>query len=245
MDLQLHEWLMAGLAAFSLGLSKSGIKGISTIIVTLMAIVFGGKSSTGVLLPLLIVGDIFAVIYYKRHVQWRLLFQLLPWMIIGVLFGVWIGQDVEEVLFKQIMAGIILLSVTMMYWWDKRKDKTVPDSLWFAGSMGLAAGFTTMLGNLAGAFSNIFFLAMRLPKNEFIGTAAWLFFFINLFKLPFHIWVWKTITWESVYVNLYLLPAIFLGLWAGINILKKINNELFRNMILILTAIGAVIILFK
>ncbi|MFT5833094.1 MAG: putative membrane protein YfcA [Cognaticolwellia sp.] len=245
MDLELHEWIMAGLAAFSLGLSKSGIKGISTIIVTIMAIVFGGKSSTGVLLPLLIVGDIFAVIYYRRHVQWNILFKLLPWMIIGVLLGVWFGRDIEEKLFKQIMASIILFSVVMMYWWDKRKKKTVPDNIAFAGSMGLAAGFTTMLGNLAGAFSNIFFLAMRLPKNEFIGTAAWLFFFVNLFKLPFHIFSWKTVTWESVQVNLYLIPAIILGLWAGIHILKRINNELFRNMILILTAIGAVVILFR
>jgi uncharacterized membrane protein YfcA len=245
MDLELHEWIMAGLATFSLGLSKSGIKGISTIIVTIMAIVFGGKSSTGVLLPLLIVGDIFAVIYYRRHVQWNILFKLLPWMIIGVLLGVWFGRDIEEKLFKQIMASIILFSVVMMYWWDKRKKKTVPDNIAFAGSMGLAAGFTTMLGNLAGAFSNIFFLAMRLPKNEFIGTAAWLFFFVNLFKLPFHIFSWKTVTWESVQVNLYLIPAIILGLWAGIHILKRINNELFRNMILILTAIGAVVILFR
>ena len=93
---------MEGFAAFTIGLSKSGIKGIATIFVTLMAIVFGGKSSTGVLLPLLIVGDIFAVIYYKRHVQWRLLFQLLPWMIIGVLLGVWLGRDIEEKLFKQV-----------------------------------------------------------------------------------------------------------------------------------------------
>jgi hypothetical protein len=86
---------------------------------------------------------------------------------------------------------------------------------------------------------------MRLPKNEFIGTAAWLFFFVNLFKLPFHIFSWKTVTWESVQVNLYLIPAIILGLWAGIHILKRINNKLFRNMILILTAIGAVVILFR
>lgn len=245
MDLQLHEWSMAILAAFALGLSKSGIKGISTIIVTLMAIVFGSKSSTGVLIPLLIVGDIFAVIYYKRHVQWKILLKLLPWMIIGVLLGVWFGRDIEERLFKQIMAGIILFSVLMMYWWDKRKTKTVPDNIWFAGSMGLAAGFTTMLGNLAGAFSNIFFLAMRLPKNEFIGTAAWLFFFVNVFKLPFHIFVWKTVTWESMQINAYLIPAIMLGLWVGINLLKKINNAFFRQMILVLTAIGAVIILLK
>ena len=245
MELQWYEWLMAGFAAFSVGLSKSGIKGISTIIVTLMAIVFGGKSSTGVLLPLLIIADIVAVIYYKRHVQWNILFKLLPWMIVGILIGVWFGRDVEERLFKQIMAGIILFSVAMMYWWDKRKSKAVPHSLWFAGSMGLAAGFTTMIGNLAGAFSNIFFLAMRLPKNEFIGTAAWLFFFTNLFKLPFHIFVWKTVDWQSAAVNLYLVPAIFLGMFLGIHILKRINNDFFRKMILILTALGAIVILLK
>lgn len=245
MDLLWYEWLMAGFAAFTVGMSKAGIKGISTIVVTLMAIVFGGKSSTGVLLPLLIAADIVAVIYYKRHVQWPVLFRLLPWMILGVLLGVWFGKDIEERVFKHLMAGIILFSVGMMYWWDKRKSKAVPSSMWFAGAMGLSAGFTTMLGNLAGAFSNIFFLAMRMPKNEFIGTAAWLFFIINIFKLPFHIFVWKTITWESVGINLYLIPAILLGMLLGINLVKKINNAFFRQMILILTALGALVILLK
>lgn len=245
MELQWFEWLMAGLAAFSLGLSKSGIKGISTIIVTIMAIVFGGKSSTGILMPLLIVGDIFAIIYYKRHVQWRFIFKLFPYIVIGILLGVWFGKDIPETVFKQFIAGIIILSVIMMIWWDRRKSKEVPNNIWFAGFMGLGAGFTTMIGNLAGAFSNIFFLAMRLPKNEFIGTAAWLFFFVNLFKLPFHLFVWRTINTETLLINLYLLPAILIGLLVGIQFIKRINNDFFRKMILILTMIGAIIILFK
>jgi uncharacterized membrane protein YfcA len=102
-----------------------------------------------------------------------------------------------------------------------------------------------MIGNLAGAFSNIFFLAMRLPKNEFIGTAAWVFFFINLFKLPFHIFVWETITPETLWINAMLLPGVALGLFLGVRLVKVIREGFYRKMILFLTALGALILLFR
>src|SRR5690606_8082810 len=130
-------------------------------------------------------------------------------------------------------------------WWDRRKSESVPSHWAFAGSMGIMAGICTMIGNLAGAFTNIFFLAMRLPKNEFVGTAAWLFFITNLFKLPFHIFVWKTISAESLLINLRLLPAIFVGLVLGVFLVKKINEKNYKRFILIVTAIGAVAILFR
>lgn len=238
-------WVSAGIAAAILGVSKSGLKGIGIIIVTIMAIVFGAKSSTGILLPLLIVGDIMAVIYYRRHVQIRLLLRLLPWMIAGVVIGAWIGRDLPERLFKHGMATIILLSAGMMYWWDRRSQLVVPDQWWFAGIMGLLAGITTMIGNLAGAFANIFFLAMRLPKNQFIGTAAWLFFIVNLFKIPFHVWSWGTITLDTLLIDLRLIPCTILGFVIGVQLIAKIKDEYYRRMILALTAIGALIILFR
>lgn len=239
------EWSLALLAAVIVGISKAGVKGIAIIIVTLLAIVFGGKASTGILLPMLIVGDIFAVIYYHRHTQWKYLWRLLPWMAAGVLLGVWVGKDLPEATFKQGMAVIILLTVVMMFWWDRQKNVKVPDNKWFAAVMGLSAGFTTMVGNLAGAFSNLYFLAMRLPKDEFIGTAAWLFFIINLFKLPFHIFVWQTITWDTLAINLRLIPGILAGLWLGVFLVKKIKDHHYRQMILVLTAIGALVILLR
>ena len=85
-----------------------------------------------------------------------------------------------------------------------------------AALMGIMAGFTTMVGNLAGAFSNIYFLAIKLPKNEFIGTAAWLFFIINLFKVPFHIWSWGTISYSSFQISMSLIPGVFVGFSLGI-----------------------------
>jgi hypothetical protein len=86
----------------------------------------------------------------------------------------------------------------------------------FAVSTGLSAGFTTMLGNLAGAFANLYFLAMRMPKNNFIGTAAWLFLCMNLFKLPFQVFYWKNITTQSLQTDLVLIPTLAIGFWAGI-----------------------------
>jgi hypothetical protein len=245
MTLDIAQWSLAILASFLIGLSKAGIKGIGIFIVTILVFVFGGKASTGILMPMLIVGDIFAVIYYYRHVEWKYIVRLMPWMAIGVLVGVYFGKDMPEDLFRNIMAVIIIVSVVIMLWWERRKSDYVPQWYGFGVLIGGLAGFTTMIGNLAGAFANIYFLVMRLPKNAFIGTAAWLFFLINLFKLPFHIFSWHTINGQSLFVNLKLLPFQLIGLWAGVTILQRVEDDFFRRMILVLTAIGAIVILIK
>jgi uncharacterized membrane protein YfcA len=243
--LSLHAWLLAMGAAFIQGLSKSGIKGTAVLSVTLMALAIGARQSTGLLVPLLIFGDVFAVIYYHRHARWNYIRKFLPWMVFGILLGVWLGKDLPEAVFKWAMAAIILGSIAIMAWWDLRKSEHVPKHWAFAGFVGSLAGFTTMVGNLAGAFANIYFLAMRLPKNAFIGTAAWLFLIINVFKLPFHVFVWETINTETLRINLWLLPALGLGLLCGIWLVRRIREGIFRRLILILTALGAVMMLLR
>ncbi|MDA8877940.1 sulfite exporter TauE/SafE family protein [Flavobacteriaceae bacterium] len=244
-ELDFFKFSIAAFCAFLLGVSKSGIKGIAALIVTGFALVYSAKTSTGILMPLLLVGDIFAVVYYKRHVQWSYIIKLMPWMVLGVLAGVVGGSYISDDLFKFGMAGIILFSVVQMYYWENKKNKTVPTHWSFGSSMGILAGFTTMVGNLAGAFSNIYFLAMRLPKNTFIGTAAWLFFIINTFKLPFHIWSWETINQSSILKSLELVPFVILGLFVGVYLVKNINDEGYRKLILLFTALGGVAILFN
>ena len=243
--LTILNWFFAILGAFLLGVGKAGIKGIGVVIVTLMAIVFGGKSSTGVLIPMMVFADILAVIYYHRHTQWKYLGKLLPTMIIGVLIGVWLGNDISDELFRRLMGTLILVIVVIMIVMDKHTATHIPQNSFFSNSMGLLSGFTSMIGNLAGSFSNIYFLAMRLPKNEFIGTAAWLFFIINVFKLPFHMIVWKTVSIQSISINLILLPIIIFGFYTGIKLVKLINNQWYRKFIILVTAVGALLILFK
>ncbi|MEK6152939.1 sulfite exporter TauE/SafE family protein [Flavobacteriaceae bacterium 3-367] len=245
LDISTLSWVLAFAGSFVLGVSKSGIKGIAVITVTLMALAFGARKSTGLIVPMLVVADVFAVIYYNKHAQWKYIFRFLPWMTLGIVIGVLIGKDLPERLFKIGISIIILISVGMMYWWDRRPSKKVPTHWAFAGLMGVMAGVTTMIGNLAGAFSNIYFLAMRVPKNVFIGTAAWLFLLNNLIKLPFHIFVWKTIDLDTLPINLRLLPAIALGLFVGVKLVKLIREGFYRKMILVLTGIGALLILLR
>jgi uncharacterized protein len=239
------QWAAIGLAVFLLGLSKAGIKGIGIIIVVILAFVFGEKTSTGILLPMLICADILAVIYYNQHAQWKYIFKLLPMMVVGVLVGVWIGNDISEAIFKRLMAIIIIGLVILMFISESRKSTAVPKSKVFSWIMGFLAGFTTMIGNLAGPVSNIYFLATRLPKNEFIGTAAWLFFIVNVFKLPFHFFVWKTVTTETLVLNSVMIPVVVCGFFVGVAIVKLISNLNYRRFILIVTAIGGVILLFR
>ena len=244
-DISMTAWALAITAAIVIGLSKAGIKGIAIVNVTLMALAFEARESTGIVVPLLVFGDIFAVIYYNRHARWSYIVRFLPWMVTGILLGVLIGNNLDEKTFKIGMATIILISVAMMYWWDRRKSKKVPTHWAFAGLVGTMAGITTMIGNLGGAFSNIYFLAMRVPKNEFIGTAAWLFLIINILKLPFHVFVWKTITLETFLFDLKLIPGIALGIFFGIKVVKLIKEDFYRKMILVLTALGAFLILLR
>jgi len=239
------EWISVFFAIFLLGLAKAGIRGIGIIIVVILAFVFGERASTGVLLPLLISADILAVTYYNKHARWRFIKKLMPWMMIGVLVGVWMGNGISEELFKKIMAVIIIGSVLLMFYFENKKMISLPNNIWFASSSGLLAGFSTMIGNLAGPISNIYFLAMRLPKNEFIGTGAWLFFLINIFKLPFHIFVWKTVTKETLVLNSVMIPILVIGFYLGVSIVKLISNINYRRFILFVTALGGFILLFR
>ncbi|MDE3252347.1 MAG: sulfite exporter TauE/SafE family protein [Bacteroidota bacterium] len=239
------EWFLILIAAFIIGMSKAGLKGVDMLSVTLMAFVFGGKTSTGIVLPLLCVADIAAVAYYHRHAEWKHFWKLIPWMVLGILSGVYLGKDMNEVLFRKIMALIILVTIIIVLWMEYRKVKSIPQNPLFVVGTGLTAGFTTMIGNLAGAFANLYFLAMQMPKNNFIGTAAWIFLCINLFKLPFQVFYWKNIQWQSIQTDIFLLPALALGFWAGIRIVHRIRDDNYRKFVILMTLIGSVILLFK
>lgn len=231
--------------AFIIGLAKAGLKGIDMLNVTIMALVFGGKGSTGIVLPLLCAADIAAVIYYNRHAQWSHFWKLIPWMAAGILIGVAVGKDMNENVFRKIMALIIVITVIIMLVMEFKRIVEVPHNKLFVSTTGLVSGFTTMLGNLAGAFSNIYFLAMRMTKNDFIGTAAWIFLVINLFKLPFQVFYWKNITQTTLLIDLYLLPALFMGFWLGLKIVDRIKDDSYRKVVIVLTLAGAVFIFFR
>ncbi|MFC2080043.1 sulfite exporter TauE/SafE family protein [Bacteroidota bacterium] len=232
-------------SAFLVGASKAGIKGVGLIIVPLMAGVYGAKASTGIVLPMLILADIMAVIYYRKNVSWKYIKKLIPWAFVGIVIGVITGELIDENNFRWLLGGIIILMLFVLIINDIRKSEKIPDNRIFASGMGLSGGFATMVGNAAGPVFSIYLLAMRLPKKEFIGTGAWFFFIINLSKVPFHLFTWETINGKTLLADIILFPVIAIGMYAGIKIVNLLPEKIYRYFVIGMTLLAAIMMLLS
>ena len=238
------NWILIVFCAILIGMSKTGVPGVSMIVVPTLALIFGGKQSTGVLLPILIFADVFAVVYYHRHAQWKYLVQALPWAFAGLIIALFVGNLVNDQQFKRIIAITVFLSIALMIWKDYYyKKEFIPDNWWFAALMGIVGGFATMIGNVAGPIFAIYLLAMHLDKKSFIGTTAWFFFIINLSKFPLQTFVWNNININTLTVDLLVFPAIALGAWIGVFIVKRIPEKAFKWSVIVITILSAFLIL--
>ena len=243
-DFSILQWILLFICAMLIGMAKVGVPGVSLIVVPTLAIIFGGKASTGILLPILMIADLFGVAYYHRHAEWKYLWKLFPWAFAGIAVALWVGEIVNDVWFKNIIAILIFICIGIMLWRDRKGGyKVLPHSWWFAASLGVLGGFATMIGNVAGPIFAIYLLAMHLPKNSYIGTGAWFFLIVNITKFPLHIFIWETIKWQTIKLDLILIPGIALGAISGIWLVKKIPDNIYRSFVIIVTAVSALLLL--
>ena len=242
-DLAGYEWALAMLCGVLIGMSKTGLSGAGLFIVPVFANIFGGKPSAGLVLPMLIVADIFAVIYYHRHAEWKYVLKLLPWAIGGILIAMFVGKSINDEQFRQLIAIIVIVGIILMIYQDVRKKKTnVPDYPWFAALLGTGGGFATMIGNAAGPIMSLYLLSMRLPKNIYIGTGAWFFFIVNLTKVPLHVFVWHTITLKSLSFDALMIIPIIAGAVGGFYLVKLIPEKAYRIFIIASTLASSLVL---
>jgi uncharacterized membrane protein YfcA len=246
MDLTPAMWILAVVCAIMIGMAKTGVSGLGTLVVPLMAYIFGGMPSSGLVLPMLIMADIFGVVYYHRSANWKTILKVLPWAAVGIIAGLLTGKNISSVQFKQLIGILVIISLMVMIWEEFKKTKKgdfVPRKPWFAIPFGMMGGFSTMIGNAAGPIMSVYLLSMNLQKKEYIGTAAWFFFIVNVFKLPLQIWGWHNITLKTLSFNFMLLPAIALGAFAGIKIVKLIPESAYRWFVVVATLGSAIALL--
>ncbi len=238
-----YQWVLAIVSGMVIGMAKAGLSGMTLMFIPLMALSFGGKASTGILLPMLCVGDVFAVAWYRRHAEWQYLLKLLPSALVGIGAGVAVGGSLSDSSFRFLLGSIIMALLGLMIWQDVHKKEThYPQAWWFAVLAGLAAGFTTMVGNAAGAITSIYLLSMRLPKNAFIGTAAWFFLIVNLLKVPLQVLFWKNISPASLTFDAIMVPAIAVGAAIGILAAGKIPERGYRVFVMVMTGVAGLVL---
>ncbi len=242
-DLTTLQWVLLAVSGLLIGMSKTGLSGVGLMVVPILANAFGGRPSVGLLLPILIFADVFAVAWYNRHAQWKHILRLLPFAIFGILVATFVGKSISDTTFSRLLAAMVVIGIVILVWRDIRSEKMkIPESKWFAASLGSLGGFATMIGNAAGPVMALYLLSMRLPKNIYIGTGAWFFFIINLSKVPLHIWSWKTITAESFILDLFMIPAIATGAFFGIWLVKLLPEKAFRIIVIVTTLLSALLL---
>lgn len=251
MHLELWQWAMGAGAALLVGISKTGIPGVGILVVPLLAATFGGRPSIGIMLPMLIMGDIFAATWYRRHVQWHTLIGLLPWVVVGLAIGtvtLWKTGKMTGTrdLIGQMMGVLVLIMIAVYFLQKSLGERLTPKSKIGMAGTGVSAGFSTMVSNAAGPIMQIYLAAHRLPKNEFMGTIAWYFFTINLSKLPVYIVLSMLnpgnpiVTKSSAIFNLLIFPVIVVGVYIGKWILPRMSQKQFDVAVFALAAAGAI-----
>ena len=222
-------WTLAALAALCVGLSKTGFGGLGIVSVSLFAQLFPAKESTGALLPLMIFADFFAVWFYRRHAHWPDLIKLLPATLAGIVCGWWLMPRIPDRTFTVLLGWVILglMALTTAQRLRPSMMGRMGDHPWLGLAAGSATGVTTMLANAAGAIAAFYFLARRMDKMTFVGTAAWFFLVVNLAKVPFSVQL-GLINPDSLRFDALLLPIVLAGAVAGRVLLRRVPQRLFE-----------------
>ena len=196
----------------------------------------------GALLPMLIAGDILAVIYYRQHAQWGQLVKLVPGVAAGMLLGGMFLAQLDNDSMRIFLGGFVLLllvlEVTARYL--KLNDFKRRRSVAFL--IGTMAGFGTTVGNAAGPIMGIYLIMMGLDKKQLMGTGAWFFLIVNTSKLPIFIYH-EMIGVDTLRFFAYMLPFVVLGTFVGRKLLTVLSQKVFDYLVLFFAGVSSVMLL--
>ncbi|WP_136051850.1 sulfite exporter TauE/SafE family protein [Microbacterium sp. K36] len=240
-------WAALGVAAVVIGISKTALPGGSILAIALFAAVLPARTSTAATLLLLMVGDVFALIAYRRHAHWPTLLRLAPAVVAGLLLGFAFLALTGDGVVRRAIGVILLLMIAVTLWRRWRQARAEQEAATrggalLAGVYGTLGGFTTMVANAGGPVMSMYFLATRTPVQVFLGTSAWFFAIINVIKVPFLAGI-GLFTGPVLLTDAILAPLVVLGALVGLRVARRLDQRLFDRIVIVLTILGAVYLL--
>ncbi|MBE6398919.1 MAG: sulfite exporter TauE/SafE family protein [Lentisphaerae bacterium] len=244
-NLEIYQLVTLCIAAVLIGINKTAIPGLGVLPVVMLTMAFETKMSTGVQLGMLALADVIAVAYYRRNADWKFLLRLFPWALVGLAVGSVILRFIptDGSVMKRVIGGIVLALMVLGFVRKRLAPEKIPAGTGWAAFYGILMGSTTQLANAAGPISSLYLQAMKLPKEKYMGCCAWYFLILNWIKLPIFAWEGR-VTMESVKLDLCMIPLIILGGVLGIVLLKKMSQQLFENIVLVLVVVAAIRLLW-
>ena len=230
-------------AVLLIGMGKSGFGiGLGVLTMPLVANALPAQRALGVILPLLILGDLFAVWTHRRHCSWA----PLRWLIIGGVIGIALGTAViwlfekEGVLTTALnltVGGVCLLfALVQGYRLLGGRVPNIPASPVVGIGAGTAAGVVSTITHSAGPIIVIYMLEQKLAKQVVVGTMVVYFLLGNSIKVPGYVWL-DLINKQTLIESAVWAPLVALGAVVGIWMIRRIPQKPFT---LIMYAIAAV-----
>ncbi len=250
------QLVVVGVVAFMAGFAKTGIIGLGIVITPVMAGLFSAGTALGFMLPLYILGDIVALLRFRRRILWRPLMKALPWGIAGTVLAWYVageiarryGADADDTLRTVIgvlMAVVVILNIyvgrhpEMAMSKSARLDKsTTRVRTWYGALLGSFAGFVSMITNSGGPVWAMYFSSLGLEVREVIGTSVYCFFIVTLVKIPLSAQL-GFLDWHTLQFNLVLAPLTIAGVYVGTLVSGKFSKKTFASIIQVLAIAGA------
>lgn len=236
--------VIVALCVFAYGASKTAMPVLGVLAGPVLAAALGATTASAFVVPLLIVGDLFALAYYRQHANWPLIIKLVPGVLIGLVLTALMFRYLEPHTMGRVIGVLILFSL-LLELRQRRSDRSSgsePAEMTNKGAIvffGALTGMTTMAANAGGTAMTLYLLKMRVPMLAFMGTSAWFFFVVNLLKVPLILGL-GLITWHTLLTSLWFVPLIAAGALAGVFAFRRMNQRVFTNVALALSAVAAV-----
>ena len=225
--------VVIALLGFMIGLAKGGFGGLGSLLTPILALVLPVASAVGVLLPMLMVGDVFAVYMYWKEWDFDLVRRMLPAGIAGALAGTallsWLSPDGLRI----ILGIFVLVLVAYKFISDRIQAIRYEPKPWHAPAAGLLAGVASGMFNNGGPAFSSYLLLQKLRARPFIATSAIYFALLNIIKVP-----------GFLYTGVLDLPLLFslwwvflfipVGIWVARVTLTRLSPSAFEGIIIVL-----------
>lgn len=235
---------IVGFAILLYGFSKTAMPVAGVVAGPMLAAALGPTVAAGFAVPLLLLGDLMGLLYFRQHANWKLIAKIVPGVLVGFAITALLFAFASTTVIARVIGVLLLISVGLEI--VRRRSSLLEEPGEGEGVQRLEAGFygtltgvTTMAANAGGAAMTLYLVKMRVPMMAFMGTSVWFFFILNLIKVPLVIPL-GLITPESLIANLWFAPVLVAGGFLGIFTFRRMNQTWFERIALALSALASI-----
>ena len=236
--------ILFGLACFITGVSKAGLGGTLGFLITpMLALALPLDKVVGLVLPVLIVGDVFTLAAYWRRWEARRIWVLLAGAVVGVTLATFVLVSTPVELLKKGLALLVMVFVAYRLLEQRIMRRLSYHSRpWHGVLAGSVAGFSSTLAHAGGPPISIYLLLQRMDPTAFIATSALFFCALNWIKAPYY-FVGGLFDWDLIFGLAWLIPLVPVGVWVGKRFANRMDQRIFDKAILALLVVASVLLL--